>query len=190
MDLFLFLVNVAAAPILRGASVLRDHFAPNRSNHRISIKTSRTKSAGSAIRPKRKGKPGLTKTPFLAHRDRGVIRQILVPLASFQLGLSLCASAEPTVTTDNVVICATAADANNYAELHKHDIKSAIERETGAETCLVAKIAFVPGEQIDLVEDKDASYAVTEILIVAVSTPDGLMKIGPNLAYALVQLPE
>jgi hypothetical protein len=94
------------------------------------------------------------------------------------------------VTTDNVVICATAADAKEYAVLHKHDIKSAIERETNAKTCLVAKIAFMPGEQLDLVEDRDATYTVTEILIVAVSTPDGLVKIGPNLAYTLLRRPE
>ena len=132
----------------------------------------------------------MTKTPYLARRDWGVVSQILVTLVSLPLVLSLCACAEPTVTTENIVICATAADAKNYAALHKHDIKRAIERETNAETCLVAKIAFLPGKQIDLVEDKDATYAVTEIVIVAVSTPDGLMKIGPNLAYALLQLPE
>jgi hypothetical protein len=55
---------------------------------------------------------------------------------------------------------------------------------------LVAKIAFLPGKQLDLIEDKDATYTVTEILIVAVSTPDGLVKIGPNLAYTLLRRPE
>jgi hypothetical protein len=43
---------------------------------------------------------------------------------------------------------------------------------------------------MDLVEDNGATYVVTEILIVAVSTPDGLLKIGPNLAYTLLRLPE
>jgi hypothetical protein len=121
-----------------------------------------------------------------------VMSQILVSaaLASLALAPSLCASAESVVTTDNVVICATAADAKNYAALHKHDIKSAIERETDAETCLVAKIAFFPGRQTDLVQDKNATYAVTEILIVAVSTPYGLLNIRPNLAYTLLRVPE
>lgn len=62
------------------------------------------------------------------------------------------------MTTDTVVICATAADAKNYAAVHKDNIKSAIERETNAKTCLVAKVAFLPGKQLDLVEDKDATY--------------------------------
>jgi hypothetical protein len=119
-----------------------------------------------------------------------VMSQILVSAALASLPLALGASAQPAVTTDNVVICATAADAKNYAALHERDIKSAIERETNAQTCLVAKIAFLPGKQIDLVEDRDATYAVTEILIVAVSTPYGLLKIGPNLAYTLLRLPE
>ena len=121
-----------------------------------------------------------------------VISQILggAALASLPLASSLCASAQPAVTTDNVVICATAADAKNYAAHHKHEITSAIERETNAITCLVAKIAFLPGEQTDRIEDSDSTYAVTEILIVAVSTPYGLLKIRPNLAYTLLRLPE
>jgi hypothetical protein len=56
--------------------------------------------------------------------------------------------------------------------------------------CLVAKIGFLPGKQTDLIEDKDATYAVTEILIMAVSTLDGLLKIPHNVAYALLRLPK
>jgi hypothetical protein len=187
MGLFLFLVYVAAAiHILRGASALRDHFAPNSSNHRIN-KASRAKYACSALRPERKDKPGLTKNAYFARRDQ--FSRILLSLASL-LAPSLCGSTEAAVTTGSVVICATAADAKNYAALHKHDIKSAIERETSANACLVAKIAFLPGKRMDFVEDKAATYAVTEILIVAVSTADGLLKIGPNLAYTLLRLHE
>ncbi len=121
-----------------------------------------------------------------------VISQILfgAALGSLPLALSVSASAQQKVVTDNVVICATAADAKNYATTHKQNIKSAIERETDAKTCVVAKIAFMPGKQTDRIEDKDATYAVTEILIVAVSTPYGLLKMRPNLAYTLLRLHE
>ena len=122
-----------------------------------------------------------------------VISRILfgAALASLPLASSLSASApQPAVMTDNVVICATAADAKNYAVAHQHDIKNAIDSQTDAKTCVVAKIAFLPGEQTDRIEDKDATYAVTEILIVAVSTPYGLLKMRPNLAYTLLRLPE
>jgi hypothetical protein len=121
-----------------------------------------------------------------------VISQILVgaALGSLPLALSVSASAQQKVVTDNVVICATAADAKNYATTHKQNIKSAIERETDAKTCVVAKIAFMPGKQTDRIEDKDATYAVTEILIVAVSTPYGLLRMRPNVAYTLLRLHE
>jgi len=121
-----------------------------------------------------------------------VISQILfgAALGSLPLALSVSASAQQKVVTDNVVICATAADAKNYATTHKQNIKSAIERETDAKTCVVAKIAFMPGKQTDRIEDKDATYAVTEILIVAVSTPYGLLRMRPNVAYTLLRLHE
>jgi hypothetical protein len=96
--------------------------------------------------------------------------------------------AQPATTLSDVVICATAADAKNYATKHKDTIQSAIAGEITGKACVVAKIAFVPGKQSDRIEHKDATYAVTEITIVGVSTPLGVLRIPPNLAYTLLRL--
>ena len=86
------------------------------------------------------------------------------------------------------MICATAADARNYATTHKDAIQNAIAGEITGKACVVAKIAFVPGKQSDRIAQKDATYAVTEIMIVGVSTPLGVLVIPPNLAYTLLRL--
>ena len=86
------------------------------------------------------------------------------------------------------MICATAADAKNYATTHQDAIQRAIEREVTGKACVVAKIAFVPGKQSDRIEQKDAIYAVTEITIVGVSTPLGVLGLRPSLAYTLLRL--
>ena len=93
-------------------------------------------------------------------------------------------------TADAVLVCATAADAKNYAALHKDAIKSAIEGEKDAKACLIAKVAYLPGKQTERIEDKDTTYVLTEILIVAVKTPYGLLKMRPNLAYTLMPVDE
>src|SRR5215831_13674934 len=98
-------------------------------------------------------------------------------------------SAQPATTLADVVICATAADARNYATTHKDAIQHAIAGEITGKACVVGKIAFVPGKQTDRMEQKDATYAVTEIMIVGVSTPMGMLRIAPNLAYTLLRLP-
>ena len=103
---------------------------------------------------------------------------------------SSAVSAQPAATLADVVICATAADARNYATTHRDAIQNAIAGEITGKACVVAKIAFVPGKQTDRMEQKDATYAVTEITIVGVSTPLGVLRIAPNLAYTLLRLPD
>jgi hypothetical protein len=93
-------------------------------------------------------------------------------------------------TADGVLVSATAADAKNYATLHKNAIRTAIEGEIDAKACLIAKIAFLPGKQTERIEDKDTTYVLTEILIVAVKTPYGMLKMRPNLAYTLMPVDE
>jgi len=112
---------------------------------------------------------------------------LLVGAATFW---SLAASAQPAATLADIVICATAADAKNYATTHRDAIQTAIDRTIDGKACVVARIAFVPGKQSDRIEQKDATYAVTEIMIVGVSTPLGVLKIAPNHAYTLLRLPD
>jgi|SRR5215510_845068 len=93
-------------------------------------------------------------------------------------------------TADGVLVCATAADAKNYAALHKNAIRSAIEGEIDAKACLIAKVAYLPGKQTERIEDKDTTYILTEILIVAVKTPYGMLRMRPNLAFTLMPVDE
>ena len=98
------------------------------------------------------------------------------------------ASAQPATTLADVVICATAADAKTYATTHKDAIQKAIDSAIDGKACLVARIAFVAGKQSDRIAHRDATYAVTEIMIVGVSTPLGVLGIAPNRAYTLLRL--
>jgi hypothetical protein len=114
-----------------------------------------------------------------------MIGQLLIGAATLW---SSAASAQPAATLADVVVCATAADARSYAATHKDAIQNAIAGEITGKACVVAKIAFVPGKQSDRLEQKDATYAVTEIMIVGVKTPLGVLGIPPNLAYTLLRL--
>ena len=56
--------------------------------------------------------------------------------------------------------------------------------------CLVAGIAYVSGKQIERVRSKDGSYDVTEIMIVGVATPYGMLAIEPSVVYTLLKVNE
>jgi len=100
------------------------------------------------------------------------------------------AQVQADVKEDNVLVCATPADAKSYAAIHKDAVQSSIAGQSDEKACLVTKILFIPGKQSDRIEHSDATYAVTEILIVAVKTPYGVLRMRPNVAYTLLRLNE
>ena len=79
------------------------------------------------------------------------------------------------------LLCGTADEAKSFVKLHPDDLQSAIaafESESGSKSpCLVAKVAYVPGKEMGRIDQKDATYVVTEIVIVGVATPYGMLKI-------------
>ena len=96
--------------------------------------------------------------------------------------------AEPT--EENVLVCATQADAMSYAASHKDALQASIAGGADDKACVATKVVFIRGKQGDRIEHSDATYAVTEILILAVKTPRGVLRTRPNLAYALLRLNE
>ena len=100
------------------------------------------------------------------------------------------AEVQDQVKEDNVLVCATPADARSYAASHKDAVQSSIAGEADEKACVVTKVVFIPGKQSDRIEHSDATYAVTEILIIAVKTPYGVQRMRPNVAYALLRLNE
>jgi hypothetical protein len=96
--------------------------------------------------------------------------------------------AEPT--EENVLVCATQADAMSYAASHKDALQASLAGGANDKACVATKVVFIRGKQGDRIEHSDATYAVTEILILAVKTPGGVLRTRPNLAYALLRLNE
>jgi hypothetical protein len=102
------------------------------------------------------------------------------------------------VQAARMVICSSAEKAQNFAAQHQ-DVQAAIAKDesaTGkdangaASACLVAGIAYISGKQMDRIQSKDASYHVTEILIVGVATPYGMLAIEPSVVYTLLKAEE
>ena len=97
---------------------------------------------------------------------------------------------EADMKEDSVLVCATAADAKSYAASHKNAVQSSIAGGAEEKACVITKVMFIPGKQGDRIEHRDATYAITEILIVAVKTPYGVLRMRSNVAYALLRLNE
>jgi len=97
------------------------------------------------------------------------------------------------VQSAKLVICGTAEKAQHFAARNQ-DIQAAIAADNdtsrSSAPCLIAGIAYISGKQMDRVQNKDGSYAVTEIVIVGVATPYGLLAIEPSVVYTLLKMAE
>ncbi|MBX9773628.1 MAG: hypothetical protein K2Y71_04360 [Xanthobacteraceae bacterium] len=114
------------------------------------------------------------------------------------LGAKADQAGSQNVQAARMVICSSAEKAQHFAAQH-HDVQAAIakdETSTGKNAkgansaCLVAGIAYISGKQLDRIQSKDASYHVTEIMIVGVATPYGMIAIEPSVVYTLLKADE
>jgi hypothetical protein len=97
------------------------------------------------------------------------------------------------VQTAGALICGTAEQARTFATEHPSDLQAALPMSNthGAKgTCLFAQVAFVAGKAMDRIEQKNATYAVTEIVILGVATPYGVIAVKPNVAYTVLKVKE
>jgi hypothetical protein len=114
---------------------------------------------------------------------------VWVVLSSFvAVGAKARDETPKNVRAAKLVICDSAEKAQHFAA-QNHDLQAAIE-SGASKTCLVAGIAYISGKQMDRVQNKDGPYDVTEILIVGVATPYGLLAIEPAVVYTLLKVNE
>jgi hypothetical protein len=124
---------------------------------------------------------------------------VWIVLSSFvALGAKTREAPARDVQSARLVICSTAEKAQSYAAQNQ-DLQAAIAEESQAtktdasaasSACLVAGIAYISGNKMERVQSKDGSYDVTEILIVGVATPYGMLAIEPSVVYTLLKVTE
>ena len=105
------------------------------------------------------------------------------------------------VQAARLVICGSAEKAQLFAAQNQ-DLQASIANDdtktskddgdasSARSACLVAGIAYISGKQMERVSSKDGSYDVTEILIVGVATPYGMLAIEPSVVYTLLKVNE
>jgi hypothetical protein len=122
---------------------------------------------------------------------------VWIVLSSFvALGAKALEAPAGDVQSARLVICSTAEKAQSFA-VQNHDLQAAIANDgkatktdasTASSPCLVAGIAYISGNKLERVQSKDGSYDVTEILIVGVATPYGMLSIEPSVVYTLLKV--
>jgi hypothetical protein len=96
------------------------------------------------------------------------------------------------VKTGITLICGTADEAKHFVAETKDLQKAltAVEEQAGLKSCVVAPIAYIAGKSMDRIEHSAGTFIVTEILIVGVGTPVGVLAIKPAVVYTVLPVAE
>jgi hypothetical protein len=116
-----------------------------------------------------------------------------LPMAALMSANMGAKADDGSVQTRTALICGTAEQVKNFAVHHPDELQAALpaaNTEDASGSCLFAQIAFVAGKGMDRIEQKNATYQVTEIMIVGVATPYGIIAVKPNLAYTVLKVKE
>jgi hypothetical protein len=124
---------------------------------------------------------------------------VWIVLSSFvALGAKAREAPARDVQSARLLICSSAEKAQSFAAQNQN-LQAAIaddgeaaktDASTASSACLVAGIAYISGNKMERVQSQDGSYDVTEILIVGVATPYGMLAIEPSVVYTLLKVTE
>ena len=101
--------------------------------------------------------------------------------------------AKHDVKVANTLICGTADDTKRFlqsSENLQRALSTVNDGTNSSKSCLVAPIAYVAGQQFDRVERSEGTFIVTEIMIVGVATPYGMLAIKPSVVYTALPVHE
>jgi hypothetical protein len=101
--------------------------------------------------------------------------------------------AEHEIKTGTTLVCGSAADAKQFLATNENLQQALTDNDDGSKAdsaCLLAPIAYIAGKGMDRVEHSAGTFIVTEILIVGVGTPVGVLAIKPAVVYTVLPVPE
>jgi hypothetical protein len=114
-------------------------------------------------------------------------------LLSFFLFLAVPARAQEVEVGTNL-ICDTQEQVERFVALYDGNAQAAISAVNAAEhnptACGVATAAFVRGPQLATARNKDTTFNIVQLLVVAVVTETGVESVTPVAFFSLVPVEE
>ena len=98
-----------------------------------------------------------------------------------------------SVESGTTLICGTPDEAKQLL-VDNQDLQHALaavnDGSSQSKSCLIAPIAYVTGKGMERIQRSDGTFVVTEIMIVGVGTPYGMLPIKPSIVYTVQQAQE
>lgn len=92
------------------------------------------------------------------------------------------------------VVCNTPKQVQEFLAFNEADPQTAVravnDEERDAAACGVANFAFVRGRNAITVRTKDATFQITDILVIGLVNDDGMTSVAPSVQFALFKIDE
>jgi hypothetical protein len=95
------------------------------------------------------------------------------------------------IKVSQALICGSVENAKSFVAQNPDLTRALAAANAAADAnsrCLVAPIAYIEGRQVERLDRSDGTYSVTEIMIVGVATPVGMLAIEPSVVYTILKL--
>lgn len=92
------------------------------------------------------------------------------------------------------IFCDSSEQAERYVSLYSGDSGAAIagvnSEANDAKACGFMKVAFLPGETLPTLRNRDNAFDISRVLVIGVLTPHGLRNVRPFVQFRLEKLQE
>lgn len=95
------------------------------------------------------------------------------------------------VQVDVGLACDTAKQAEKFVLKWDGNWRTTLQKvnaEEGENACIVDKIAFVKGGEVARATNEQGTFAIFEVLVVGIATPQGMARIPPQVWYVLFKV--
>ncbi len=92
------------------------------------------------------------------------------------------------------LVCNTQKQVEEFLAFNEADPQTAVlavnDEERDPTACGVANLAFVRGHNAITVRTKDATFRITDILVIGVVSDDGIRSVAPSVQFCLFRIDE
>jgi hypothetical protein len=92
------------------------------------------------------------------------------------------------------LVCNTRKQVQKFLAFNEADPQTAVravnDEERDPTACGMANLAFVRGHNAIIVRTKDATFQITDILVIGLVADDGVKSVGPSVQFCLFKIDE
>ena len=95
---------------------------------------------------------------------------------------------------DTSLVCDTQAEVERFVAVFTGDAQDAIRvvnaEEQNPNACLINNVAYMRGDRLGMVRNRDIAFEIVRILVVGIKTENGILPVRPSVYFSILSVKE